>query len=58
MVTLQAFWMARWPFDDSGFAERFGITAYSLADALDIMNFLLLRGATVGIVGAIATPTP
>lgn len=37
MVTLQSFWIARWPFDDAGFAERFGITAHSLADALDIL---------------------
>lgn len=43
MVTLQAFWIARWPFDDAGFAERFGITAYSLADALDILCWTGLR---------------
>ena len=43
MVTLQSFWIARWPFDDASFAERFGITAYSLADALDILCWSGLR---------------
>jgi hypothetical protein len=37
MRSLHAFWIARSPFDPGGLAERFGITAFSLADALDIL---------------------
>jgi hypothetical protein len=37
MRPLHAFWVARPPFDVGGLAERFGVTGYSLADALDIL---------------------
>jgi hypothetical protein len=53
---LMAFWFAKPPFDVAGFAERFGVTAYSYGDAvhllrwgfrgqkLDLGEFLVIRG--------------
>jgi hypothetical protein len=43
MRPLHSFWVARWPFDIGGLADRFGITAFSLADALDILLWAGLR---------------
>lgn len=43
MRPLHEFWIARSPFDPGGFAERFGITAFSLADALDILVWAGVR---------------
>ncbi|MDI1476864.1 hypothetical protein [Polyangium sp. y55x31] len=43
MRPLRAFWIARSPFDSAGIAERFGITAFSLADALDILVWAGVR---------------
>jgi hypothetical protein len=40
---LHTFWIARPPFDPGGFAERFGVTALSLADALDILVWAGVR---------------
>jgi hypothetical protein len=53
---LVVFWLAKPPFDVTGFAERFGVTAYSYEDAvhllrwgfpgqrLDLDEFLVIRG--------------
>lgn len=43
MPWLQAFWIARQPFDDAGQAERFGVSGYSLADALDLLVWAGVR---------------
>ena len=52
---LVAFWLAKPPFDVTGFAKRFGVTAYSYEDAvqlllwgfpgqrLDLGEFLVIR---------------
>jgi hypothetical protein len=55
---LVAFWLAKPPFDVTGLAKRFGVTAYSYEDAvhllrrgfpgqrLDFGDFLVIRGAS------------